>query len=103
MRQEDPNDPRSAVLINAKRPSGVAIEIIIPFGEVYRIKFSGVTEEKQCCSQETALREIMEKFGVSSRALEPLGHSDTPNGKTGMKLQFKDGKKQIDLRPQFCG
>ena len=103
MRQEDPNDTRSAVLINAKRPSGVAIEIIIPFGGVYRIKFSGVNEERQCCSQEAALREIMEKFGVSSRALEPLGHSDTPNGKTGMKLQFKDGKKQIDLRPQFCG
>ena len=103
MRQEDPNDFRSAVLINAKRPSGVAIEIVIPFGEVYRIKFSGVTEEKQCCSQEAALREIMEKFGVSSRALEPLGHPDTPNGKTGMKLQFKDGKKKIDLRPQFCG
>jgi len=103
MRQKDLNDPRSAVLINAKRPSGIAIEIIIPFGEVYSIKFSGVNEERQCCSQETALREIMEKFGVSSRALEPLDNPDTPNGKTGMKLQFKDGKKQIDLRPQFCG
>jgi len=103
MRQEDPSDPRSAVLINAKRPSGIAIEIIIPFGEVYSIKFSGVNEERQCCSQETALREIMEKFGISSRALEPLGHSDAPSGKTGMKLQFKDGKKKIDLRPQFCG
>jgi len=103
MRQEDPNDPRSAVLINAKRPSGIAIDITIPFGKVYRIKFSGVNEEKQCCSQETALRETMEKFGVSSMALEPLGHSGIPHGKTGMKLQFKDGKKKIDLRPQFCG
>ena len=103
MRQDDPGDSRSAVLINAKRHSGIAIDITIPFGEVYRIKFSGVNEEKKCCSQEAALREIMEKFGVSSRALEPLGHSDTPNGKTGMKLQFKDGKKKIDLRPQFCG
>jgi len=103
MFQQNPKDPRSPVIIKGSLRSGKAIELTIPFGDVYSIKFSGTNEESHCCSEEAALREIMEKFGVSSRALEPVSQHYVPNGKPGMKLQFKDGNKKIELTQQFCG
>ena len=103
MRQKDPDNPRSSVVIQGKMPSGKGIEVTLPLGEVYNIKFSGM-EEKKCCSEETALREIMAQFGIQSRALEPINPSSgMPAGKPGMKLEFRDGNKRIELRQQFCG
>jgi DNA repair exonuclease SbcCD ATPase subunit len=103
MRQNDPNDLRSSVVIQGKMPSRKGIEITLPLGEVYNIKFSGM-EEKKCCSEEMALREIMAQAGIQSRALEPVNPSSgMPAGKPGMKLEFRDGNKRIELRQQFCG
>jgi len=103
MYQKDPNNPRSSVVIQGKMPSGKGIEITLPLGEVYRIKFSGM-EEKKCCSEEMVLREIMAQAGIQSRALEPVNSSSgMPAGKPGMKLEFRDGNKRIELRQQFCG
>lgn len=103
MFQQNPKDPRSPVIIKGSLPSGKALELTIPFGDIYSIKFSGTNEERHCCSEEAALREIMEKFGVSNRALEPVNQHHAPNGKPGLKLQFKDGNKKIELTQQFCG
>jgi len=102
MRLINPEDPRSPVIITGKFPSGCkAIEITIPFGEVYSIKFSGLNDEKTCCSEETILREILVQNGISSHALASASAS-RPSG-SGMKYRFDDGKKKIELTRQFCG
>jgi hypothetical protein len=103
MHQKDSNELRSSVVIQGKMPSGKGIEITLPLGEVYNIKFSGM-EEKKCCSEEVALREIMAQAGIQSRALERINPSSgISGGKPGMKLEFRDGNKRIELRQQFCG
>lgn len=103
MFQQDPKDPRSTVIVKGEFESGKAVEIAIPFGDVYSIKFSGISEQRHCCSEESAIREIMEKLGVSSKILEPAVNFENNLGKSGVKLQFKDGNKKIDLTQQFCG
>jgi len=103
MFQQDPKDPRSTVIVKGEFESGKAVEIAIPFGDVYSIKFSGISEQRSCCSEESAIREIMEKLGVSSKILEPAVNFNNNLGKPGVKLQFKDGDKKIDLTQQFCG
>jgi len=103
MYQVEPKDPRSNVIIHGKMSSGRGIEISLPLGEVYSIKFSGL-EEKKCCSEETALNELMAQFGIQARPLEPVSPSSGfPSGKPGMRLEFKDGNKKIELKQQFCG
>lgn len=103
MKQVNPDDLRSNVVIQGEMASGKKIEVTLPLGEVYRIKFTGM-EETKCCSEETDLMQTMAQYGIQSRRLEPADSSaGSPSGKPGMKLEFKDGNKKIELRQQFCG
>lgn len=103
MKQIDAGDPRSSVMIQGKMPSGKEIEITLPLREIYRIRFTGM-EETKCCSEETDLMHAMAQYGIQSRRLEPAGPSSGSSyGKPGMKIEFKDGNKTIELKQQFCG
>lgn len=102
MFQKDPKDGRSSVVIQGNAPSGSSIEITLPFGDVYRIKFSGM-KESECCHEESAIREVMHKFGISWQALDPLNLSFLKNPSPGARFEFRDGDTKVELTKQICG
>lgn len=102
MLQKDPKDARSSVVIQGESPSGSKIEITLPFTEVYSIKFSGMKESK-CCIEESEIREVMQKFGISWQPLDPLSSSFIKNPGPGARFEFIDGDKKIKLTTQICG
>ena len=102
MFQKDPKDPRSSVVIRGNTLSGKSIEITLAFGEVYSIKFSGM-KESECCREESAIREVMHKFGISWQPLDLLNQSFLKNPDPKSKFVFQDDGKKVELTKQICG